>query len=103
MSRMADTWILAAQCSSRLGTVDVVTRFLKEQQCYITELNSFDDRLSERFFIRAEFRPEIDGFCSETFHSAFAPRAADFAMEFELTPPGNAPGPSYSFLKQIIV
>lgn len=92
MSRMADTWILAAQCSSRLGTVDVVTRFLKEQQCYITELNSFDDRLSERFFIRAEFRPELDDFCGETFHDAFASRAAEFAMKFELTPPGKRTG-----------
>ncbi|HET8791701.1 MAG TPA: formyltetrahydrofolate deformylase, partial [Modicisalibacter sp.] len=56
MSRTPDTWIIAAQCPSRLGTVDVLTRFLKEQRCYITELSSFDDRLGERFFIRAEFR-----------------------------------------------
>lgn len=89
MSRMADTWILAAQCPSRLGTVDVVTRFLKEQHCYITELNSFDDRLGGRFFIRAEFRPEVEGFRGEAFHEAFASRAAEFAMDFELTPPGK--------------
>ncbi|MEC9483010.1 MAG: formyltetrahydrofolate deformylase [Halomonas sp.] len=92
MSRTADTWILAAQCPSRLGTVDVVTRFLKEQRCYITELNSFDDRLSGRFFIRAEFRPEVEGFRGEAFHDAFASRAAEFAMEFELTPPGKRMG-----------
>ncbi|WP_458526841.1 formyltetrahydrofolate deformylase [Onishia taeanensis] len=87
MSRSADTWILDAQCPSRLGTVDVVTRFLKEQRGYITELSSFDDRLGERFFIRAEFRPEgaLDG---EAFRAAFAERAAEFEMSFELTPPG---------------
>ncbi len=45
----ADTWILTAQCPSRLGTVDVVTRFLKENRCYITEQQSFDDRHAERF------------------------------------------------------
>lgn len=89
MSRVADTWILTAQCPSRIGTVDVVTRFLKEQQCYITELNSFDDRLSERFFIRAEFRPELKDFCGETFHDVFGARATEFDMTFELTPPGN--------------
>lgn len=89
MSRVADTWILTAQCPSRIGTVDVVTRFLKEQHCYITELNSFDDRLSERFFIRAEFRPELKKFCDETFHDAFGARAAEFDMTFELTPPGK--------------
>jgi formyltetrahydrofolate deformylase len=39
-----------------LGTVDVVTRYLFEQRCYVTEHHSFDDRLSGRFFIRVEFR-----------------------------------------------
>lgn len=90
MSRTPDTWILAAQCPSRLGTVDVVTRFLKEQRCYITELHSFDERLGERFFIRAEFRPE-DGFDAEAFEADFAPRAAEFDMPFELTAPGTRP------------
>jgi formyltetrahydrofolate deformylase len=80
-------WILAAQCTSRLGTVDVVTRFLKEQRCYITEQQSFDDRLSERFFIRTEFRPEDETFDADAFQSAFAERAADFEMSFELTAP----------------
>lgn len=89
MTPPSDTWILAAQCPSRLGTVDVVTRFLKEQRGYITELHSFDDRLGGRFFIRAEFRPEAEGFDGETFRDAFAARAAEFDMSFELTPPGT--------------
>ncbi|WP_219999956.1 formyltetrahydrofolate deformylase [Halomonas sp. LBP4] len=82
-------WILAAQCPSRLGTVDVVTRFLKEQRCYITEQHSFDDRLSGGFFIRTEFRPEEAGFDATPFQAGFAERAAEFAMSFELTPPGR--------------
>ena len=92
MSRMSDTWILAAQCPSRLGTVDVVTRFLKEQQCYITELNSFDDRLGGRFFIRAEFRPERDVFHEADFQRDFSARASEFDMQFELTAPGKRTG-----------
>ncbi|MBE0400254.1 formyltetrahydrofolate deformylase [Halomonas sp. FME1] len=92
MSRMTDTWILAAQCPSILGTVDVVTRFLKEQHCYITELNSFDDRLGERFFIRAEFRPELDAFNEQAFQEHFEHRAAEFGMTFELTPPAKKTG-----------
>jgi len=82
-------WILAAQCPSRLGTVDVVTRFLKEQCCYITEQHSFDDRQSGGFFIRTEFRPEAEGFDADAFEAGFAERAAEFAMSFELTPPGR--------------
>lgn len=84
-----DTWILTAQCPSRLGTVDVVTRFLKEQRCYITEQHSFDDRLGEGFFIRTEFRPEDPDFDAEAFQTAFAPRADEFEMSFELTAPGT--------------
>ncbi|MGM0693800.1 MAG: formyltetrahydrofolate deformylase [Pseudomonadota bacterium] len=82
-------WILAAQCPSRLGTVDVVTRFLREQRGYITEQHSFDDRQSGRFFIRTEFRPEAGGFDAEAFAAGFAERAAEFEMSFELTAPGT--------------
>ncbi|MDI5922213.1 formyltetrahydrofolate deformylase [Halomonas sp. LR5S13] len=88
MSRSADTWILTAQCPSRLGTVDVVTRFLKESRCYITEQHSFDDRLAERFFIRTEFRPQDHDLDAEAFRSAFASRAAEYGMDFELSAPG---------------
>ena len=76
----ADTWILTAQCPSRLGTVDVVTRFLKENRCYITEQQSFDDRLAEHFFIRTEFRPLDADFDVEAFRARFATRAAEFEM-----------------------
>lgn len=82
-------WILAAQCPSRLGTVDVVTRFLKESRCYITEQHSFDDRLSGRFFIRTEFRPEEADFDAAAFQAEFSARAAAFEMTFELIAPGT--------------
>ena len=85
--KSADTWILTAQCPSRLGTVDVVTRFLKESRCYITEQQSFDDHHGERFFIRTEFRPLEPDFDAEAFQAAFAARAAEFEMAFELTAP----------------
>lgn len=90
---MRDTWILTAQCPSRIGTVDVVTRYLREQGCYITELNSFDDRLSGRFFIRAEFRPQTeagelsDNFDAAGFEQGLGTRAADFEMDVSLSAP----------------
>ncbi|MFQ3790237.1 formyltetrahydrofolate deformylase [Halomonas sp. A29] len=89
MGRKEGSWILTAQSPSRLGTVDVVTRFLKEQSCYITEQNSFDDDPSGRFFIRTEFRPLDEDFDAEVFQSGFVERAAEFEMSFELTPPGR--------------
>ncbi|KAA0020611.1 formyltetrahydrofolate deformylase [Salinicola corii] len=82
-----NSWILSAQCPSRLGTVDVVTRFLKEQGCYITELHSFDDYRGGQFFIRAAFLPEQADFDGGDFREQFNARASAFDMHFELTPP----------------
>ncbi|TBU87537.1 formyltetrahydrofolate deformylase [Phytopseudomonas dryadis] len=87
MSRTPDTWILTAHCPSMLGTVDVVTRYLFEQGCYVTEHHSFDDRLSGRFFIRVEFRAR-DGFAEDSFKQGLQERTRAFAMHTELTPPG---------------
>lgn len=90
MSRAPDTWILTADCPSMLGTVDVVTRYLFEQRCYVTEHHSFDDRLSGRFFIRVEFRVP-DGFDEDGLRAGLAERSEAFVMAFELTAPNHRP------------
>ncbi|MBA1201639.1 formyltetrahydrofolate deformylase [Pseudomonas capeferrum] len=90
MSRAPDTWILTADCPSLLGSVDVLTRFLFEQQCYVTEHHSFDDRLSGRFFIRIEFRQPQD-FDEQGFRQALQERSETFGMAFELTAPNHRP------------
>jgi formyltetrahydrofolate deformylase len=48
-------YILNASCDSRLGTVAAVSGFLASRQCYITDMQQFDDVLSGRFFLRATF------------------------------------------------
>jgi formyltetrahydrofolate deformylase len=90
MSRAPDTWILTADCPSLLGTVDAVTRYLFEQNCYVTEHHSFDDRLSARFFIRVEFR-QPEGFDEHAFRQGLSQRGEQFGMVFELTPPQFRP------------
>ena len=90
MSRAPDTWILTADCPSMLGTVDVVTRYLFEQRCYVTEHHSFDDRQSGRFFIRVEFR-QPDDFDEAGFRAGLAERSEAFGMAFELTAPNHRP------------
>lgn len=90
MSRTPDTWILTAHSPSLLGTVDVVTRYLFEQGCYVTEHHSFDDRLVNRFFIRVEFRAP-DGFDETDFRAGLIDRTAPFEMHTDLTPPGYRP------------
>ena len=90
MSRTPDTWILTAHSPSLLGTVDVITRFLFEQGCYVTEHHSFDDREACRFFIRVEFRAP-SGFSEADFRGELARRVEPFAMQTELIPPGYRP------------
>ncbi len=89
MKTTPSCWIFTAQCPSLLGTVDVVTRFMAESKNYISEIHSFDDRVSERFFIRIEFQPQSEAFSEAQFNEGFAPRAAQFDMEWNLTPPGH--------------
>ncbi|MCC4262997.1 formyltetrahydrofolate deformylase [Oceanimonas baumannii] len=81
-----DTYYLTAHCPGNLGTVDVVTRYLREQGCYVVEMQTFDDVLSRHFFIRAEFRPPAgQPFDEAAFGNGFAPRADGFNMQWQLT------------------
>lgn len=80
------TYILTATCTSKLGTVDVVTRFLFERQCYVTEMHTFDDTNGGNFFIRAEFKNTSDQPLSiDQLNEEFAPRAADFGMQWKVS------------------
>jgi formyltetrahydrofolate deformylase len=92
MNQQSLTYILTASCPGRSGTVDVVTRFLRKFGCYITELNSFDDALNQRFFIRTVFRMEDNAPLDQSaFCATFAERAEAFDMEWELTPSDYRP------------
>ncbi len=82
-------WILTAQCPSRLGTVDVVTRTLAETENYIVAMNSFDDKATEYFSIRVEFRPLAADDSIARFRELMSSRAPDFNMRWELTEPGQ--------------
>jgi formyltetrahydrofolate deformylase len=48
-------YTLTASCPSRIGTVAAVSTFLAERACYITEMQQFDDVITERFFLRTTF------------------------------------------------
>ncbi|WP_172731601.1 formyltetrahydrofolate deformylase [Pluralibacter gergoviae] len=88
MSTLPDAWIFTASCPSRLGTVDVVTRFMAESGHYVNEIHSFDDRVSKRFFIRIAFQAAAN-FSRGGFSDRFTPRVAPFEMQWQLTPPGH--------------
>lgn len=64
-------YILNATCDSRMGTVAAVSGFLASRQCYITDMQQFDDVLSGRFFVRVSFyadpekTPALEGLKAE--------------------------------------
>jgi formyltetrahydrofolate deformylase len=85
VAKPKDTYYLTAHCPGSLGTVDVVTRYLREQGCYVVEMQTFDDVLSGHFFIRVEFRPPRTApFDEAGFRHGLQPRAAQFEMQWEL-------------------
>lgn len=87
-----DTLILTASCESRLGTVDAVTGYLYEQQCYVADMQTFDDARAGYFFIRVEFRrPEQGEFNEAAFRDGFALRAEKYGMDWELSERSHRP------------
>ena len=91
MVHIKKPWIFTASCPSKLGTVDVVTRFMAEAGNYVDEIHSFDDHVAKRFFIRIEFQPQGESFSAEQFDLEFSPRATEFEMEWALTKPEHKP------------
>jgi formyltetrahydrofolate deformylase len=49
------SYTLTATCPSRIGTVAAVSTFLATRRCFITEMQQFDDVITERFFVRTTF------------------------------------------------
>ena len=86
INQVSQTHIITANCPSRPGTVDVVTRFLYEQGLYINEIHSFDDTTEKQFFIRIAFRLDsVDVFDRDTFCREFEQRASEFDMQWQLS------------------
>jgi formyltetrahydrofolate deformylase len=54
-------YILNASCDSRLGTVARLSGFLAQNKCYITEMQQFDDLITDRFFTRVGFYGDAQG------------------------------------------
>jgi formyltetrahydrofolate deformylase len=56
-SPQAKQYILTASCMASVGIVAAVSGFLAQRDCYICALEQFDDDSTQRFFMRAVFRP----------------------------------------------
>ena len=78
-------WVLNVACPSKSGQVAAISGFLDSHGCYINEFSCFDDDLSERFFVRAVFRPGSDAAAiPSSLRADFEPLAARFNMEWAM-------------------
>jgi formyltetrahydrofolate deformylase len=79
---MSDEFILTLSCPDRIGIVAAVAGFLAERGGNILASAQFDDRLSDRFFMRVQFAIDRD---QAAIEREFKAVADPFAMDWLLT------------------
>ena len=75
-------YVLTLTCPEAPGIVFAVSRFVMEHGGNISASQQFDDRLTDRFFMRVQFR--LDGIDEQALRQAFAPVAHQFTMAWQL-------------------
>lgn len=76
--------VLKVTCDATGGIVASVTSFLWSKDCYISELNQYDDEINGRFFMRLVCRVESEHFDIDLIKEGFTEIANKFDMEWEL-------------------
>jgi formyltetrahydrofolate deformylase len=77
-------FILKATCHATRGIVAGVTSYLSSRDCYLSELNQFDDENTGQFFMRAVCRIESDNFTIEGIRQEFPQIAEPFGMQWQI-------------------
>lgn len=76
--------ILTLSCADRTGIVAAVANFLVSRHCNIVDSAQFGDEANKLFFMRVCFAPEV-ALSMEEIRTAFAPIAAHFAMQWQIS------------------
>lgn len=79
---MSGPLILTLDCADRPGVTAKVTAFLFERGCNILDAQQFNDRSSDRFFMRIAFDPT--GTSADDLRTGFAKFAKSFAMDWKI-------------------
>src|SRR5687768_1385680 len=79
-------YVLTLTCPEAPGIVFAVSRFVMEHGGNISASQQFDDRLTDRFFMRVQFRLDGGrvGEDVESLRQEFLPVASQFAMVWQL-------------------
>jgi formyltetrahydrofolate deformylase len=75
-------YVLTLTCPEAPGIVFAVSRFVMEHGGNINASQQFDDRLTDTFFMRVQFR--MEGTSVERLRQEFATVAGEFAMDWQL-------------------
>jgi len=79
------SFILTLSCPSGPGQVAAVVGLLERHQCYIDELNVFDDELSQHFFVRCVFHAtDAHTLHVDELRREFEPIAQTFSMQWAI-------------------
>ena len=76
--------VLKVTCAAAGGIVAEVTSFLWAKDCYISELNQYDDESNGRFFMRLVCRIDSKNFDISLIKTGFTDIAKKFDMEWEI-------------------
>ncbi len=87
MPEEANNYIFTGTCRAGSGVVAAVTGFLADRDCYICALEQFDDESTDKFFMRAVFRPQGNSPSIEDIKSGFSQVSEAFAMEWKIHDP----------------
>jgi formyltetrahydrofolate deformylase len=82
MSTGGTEYVLTLTCPEAPGIVFAVSRFVMEHGGNISASQQFDDRLTDRFFMRVQFR--LDGTDVDQLRHDFIPIGRQFAMAWQL-------------------
>jgi formyltetrahydrofolate deformylase len=75
-------YVLTLTCPEAPGIVFAVSRFVMEHDGNISASQQFDDRLTDTFFMRVQFR--VDHTSVDTLRQDFASVASEFTMSWQL-------------------
>lgn len=81
--------VLTLSCPDRPGLVAGVARMLADNGGNIMESQQFNDKESDRFFMRVVFEM-VDGATTESLHAVFSPYASEREMDWRLRPAGES-------------
>jgi formyltetrahydrofolate deformylase len=80
-------YILTATCSAGTGVVAAVTGYLANRDCYICALEQFDDESTDKFFMRAVFRPQTASPSIDDIREGFSEVADPLDMKWQFHNP----------------